>query len=229
MLRAKKKISKRVIKEDKLVTTYFEARTWLDENRKRLSTIGGIVVVVLLAVWFYYNNVHTNNEKAATEFAKVFVYYDNGQYQIAVNGIPERNVAGLQSIVDNYGGTTAGNIAKFYLANAYYNMLDYDKALRYFEDFSSSESLLKISALSGAGACYEAKKDYKKAAENFEKAGLKSSDDPNAAENLTSAARNYAKSGEKERALEILTKVRKEFPTSAAARDVERLVAEINA
>jgi TolA-binding protein len=226
MLRAQKKISKKVIKEDTLVTTYFKAQSWYDENRKRLSTIGGVVIVLVLALWFYSNNVRANNERATTDLAKVFTFYDNGQYQIAINGIPERNVTGLQALVDNYGSTKSGNLAKFYLASAYYNSQDFDKALEYFKDYSGGNPLLEISALAGAGACFEAKGEHMKAAENFEKAGLKNADDPNAPENLVNAARNFGKAGEKERAVELLKKVKKEYPSSTAARDVDRYIAE---
>ena len=229
MLRAQKKISKRVIKEDTLVTTYFKAQTWYDENKKRISTVGGILLVVVLGLWFYSNNMRANNERATTDLAKVYSFYDNGQYLIAINGIPERNIAGLQSIVDNYGSTNAGNLAKFYLANAYYNTQDYDKALKYFDDFSGNTSLLTNSALAGVGACYEAKGNYMKAAENYEKAALKNAEDPNVADNLMNAARNFAKAGEKERAVELLKRVKRDFPTSTAAREVDRYIAEAGA
>jgi TolA-binding protein len=230
MLRAKKKISQRVIKEDALVTSYFKAQVWYDENKKRISTVAGIVAALAVVLWFYTNNIHANDDRATAELAKVFSFYDNGQYQIAINGIPEKNVSGLQSIVDNYGSTKAGNIAKFYLANAYYNSQNYDKALEYFNDFGgSSNSLIENSAIAGIGACYEAKGDFKKAAENYEKAALKNSDDPNAADNLVNAARNFGKSGEKDRAVELLKKVKKDYPTSTAARDVDRYIAEVSA
>ena len=230
MLRAKKKISQRVIKEDALVTTYFKAQVWYDENKKSVSTVAGIVAVLAVALWFYSNNVRANGDRATSELAKVFSFYDNGQYQIAINGIPEKNISGLQSIVDNYGGTKAGNIAKFYLANAYYNSQNYDKALEYFNDFSgSSNSLIDNSAVAGMGACYEAKGNFKKAAEDYEKAALKDSDDPNAADNLVNAARNYGKSGDKDRAIELLKKVKKDYPTSNVARDVDRYIAEVSA
>ena len=230
MLRAKKKISQRVIKEDALVTTYFKAQVWYDENKKRVSTVVGIVAVLAVALWFYSNNVRANDDRATAELARVYTFYDNGQYQIAINGIPEKNVSGLQSIVDNYGSTKAGNIAKFYLANAYYNSQNYDKALAYFNDFGgSNSSLIENSAIAGIGACYEAKGNFKKAAENYEKAALKDSDDPNAADNLVNAARNFGKSGDKDRAIELLKKVKKDYPTSTAARDVDRYIAEVSA
>ena len=48
MLKPKKKISKREIKEDKLVTTYFEATTWYQANKKLVNGI--LTAVVILAV-----------------------------------------------------------------------------------------------------------------------------------------------------------------------------------
>ncbi|MGA9406268.1 MAG: tetratricopeptide repeat protein [Bacteroidota bacterium] len=229
MLRAQKKISKRVIKEDTLVTMYFKSQAWYDQNKKMVSTIGGLVIALAVVVWFYSNNVRANGERATAELGKVFAFYDNGQYQIAVNGIPERNINGLQSIVDNYGSTTAGNLAKFYLADAYYNSQNYDKALEYFNDYSGGNSLIENSATAGIGACYEAKGEFKKAAEYYEKAALKNSDDPNAADNLVNAARNFGKSGDKDRAVELLKKVKKDYPTSTAARDADRYIAEVSA
>jgi tetratricopeptide (TPR) repeat protein len=228
MLRKQKKIAQRVVKEDTLLTKYYTTQSWLEENKKRLSTIGLAVLAVVLAGWFYVNNTRNNNEKAANDLAKVFSYYDNGQFQVAINGLPEKNVPGLQTIVDNYGSTKTGNVAKFYLANAYYNVENYDKALELFEGVSAGVAVVDIAAIAGEASCYEAKGDFEKAAKLYEKAGKKSSDDPNAAENLVSAARNYAKKGDRERAVELYKLVKEEYAQSAAARDAERFLLEMN-
>lgn len=228
MLRKQKKIAQRVVKEDTLLTKYYTTQSWLEENKKRLSTIGGIALVVILGAWFYVNNARNNNEKAANDLAKVFEYYDNGQYQIAINGIPEKNIPGLQTIVDNYGSTKTGNVAKFYLANSYFNLQNYDKALDLYDGVSAGVDIVDVSAIAGEAACYEAKGDFEKAAKLFEKAGKKNSDDPNAADNLVSAARNYAKKGDRGRAVELCKLVKEEYAQSAAARDAERFLLEMN-
>ncbi|MDE3058232.1 MAG: tetratricopeptide repeat protein [Bacteroidota bacterium] len=229
MLRAKKKISKREIKEDKLVTSYFEARQWYDVNRKRVNMIAGIVVAAILLGWFYLNNVSANNEKAAVELAGIFSYYDNGNYQVAVNGMPEKNLTGFQSIADNYGGTKAGNMAKFYLADSYYNMQQYDKALEYFKECSGPTDFLEASRLAGVAACYDVKGDAKDAAEYYEKAAAKSPKGPNAADYYFNAAQNYAKSNNKDEALSLFKKIKEEYPSSDVARDIDRYIAEVTA
>ena len=226
MLKRQKKITKKEIKEDKLVTTYFEATSWYEANKKIVN--GVLVVVVLLAIVAvaYMNNVASNNQKANTELGKALSYYDQGRYDIAISGNLQENVRGLQSIVDDYGSTKGGQLARFYLANSYLAQNNYDKALQYFLDVSVSDDLITASALSGAAACYEAKGDHEKAASVYERAAFKSSKDVNAAENMFHAARNYLMTGKKEKAAELFKKVKKDFPNSIVAREIDRWIAQ---
>ncbi|MEK6570125.1 MAG: tetratricopeptide repeat protein, partial [Bacteroidota bacterium] len=167
-------------------------------------------------------------EKATTSLGEILRYYDKGEYQTAVNGIPEKNIMGLKDIVENYGSTHDGDLAKFYLGNAYFLQGQYDEALKYFDDFGGSYPMLRSSAIAGVASCHEAKGDHKKAAQYFEKAASKSADNQLSPEYLHHAARNYALSGKKERAMELLKKLKKEFPTSTYVRDADRMLAELS-
>ena len=228
MLKRKKDLAQRkVVKQDDLITTYENAISWYQNNKKLVTNVGIALVVVIAAGWFYLNNQHQNNEKAALEFAKVFTYYDNGQYQIAMNGIPEKNVRGLKAIVGDYGSTQFGNLSKFYLANCLYNTGDEEKALAMFEDADLDSPLLEASRLAGIAVCYEAKGNFTEAAKNFEKAGKYSANDPNAPDNLANAARDYAKAGDKDQAIELYQLIKKEHASSAAAREVEKRIEEL--
>lgn len=225
MLRPKKKITKRELKEDALVTTYMKATNFFYEKKKLLSSVAtGVGVVIVISI-IYLNNRAADAEKAATELGKIYKFCDSGQYQLAINGIPEKNIMGLKAIVENYGSSHPGETAKFYLANSYFSLGNYDEALRYFKDYGGGDVLLKVSALSGIAACYEAREDYKEAAKYFEKAAYKNNQDLNVAENLYNAARDYTKAGEKEKAIELLKKLKKNYPASTHARDVEKLLA----
>ena len=229
MLKPKKKISKKEIKEDRLVTSYFEATTWYQANKKIVNGILTGVVILAIIVVAYVNNVSSNNQKATTELGKVLTYYDQGRYDLAINGNLQENIRGLQSIVDEYGGTKAGGLAGFYLANAYFAQADYDKALKYYLNVSVNDDMISASSVAGAAACYEAKGDFAKAASSYEKAAFMSSKDVNAPENMVHAALNYMHAGNKEKAVELLKKVKKEFPTSSVIRDVDRWIAEASA
>jgi tetratricopeptide (TPR) repeat protein len=185
------------------------------------------LVVLVIAAVIYFNNRGANDEKATTALGEILRYYDKGEYQTAINGVPEKNVVGLKEIVDNYGGTHSGDLAKFFLGNSYYSLGNYDEALKCFDDFGGSYSPLRASAVAGAASCYEAKGDHKKAAEYFERAASKTGDIQLSPEYLHNAARDYTLSGKKERAVELLKKLKKEYPSSPYARDADRMLAEL--
>lgn len=229
MLQPKKKISKKELKEDALISSYVKITTFIEENKRRINIVLTSVIVIVAVIFFYTKNRNADNDKAGTELAKVFSFYDNGQYQIAIEGVKEKNIAGLKSIVDDYGSTNAGNLARFYLADAYFNLGKYAEALKEYEDFSPRGHLLTVSRLNGIGACQEALGNHKEAAVNFEKAASQYSNDLNAAENLNNAARNYAAAGQKEQAIELYKKLKKNYPTSTFARDADRFIAQLSA
>lgn len=227
MLKKQKELAQRVKKQDDLITTYDNAVLWYETNKKILTNVGIAIAILIAGGWFYINNSRTSNEKAANEFAKVFSYYDNGQYQLAINGLPEKNVRGLQAIVKDYGSSHYGNLAQFYLANCYFNTGEFDKALEAFEDANVDAPILEASRIAGIAACYEVKGNFADAAKYFEKAGKSNTNDPNTAEYLANAARNFAKAGNKEQAIELYKLIKKEHSSSAAAREAERYLDEL--
>ena len=227
MFKPRKKISKKELKHDKLVTWYFEVNDYVTKNQKAILTIGISVIVAALLLFFLFIKPHQENEQlASTALGNITGFYDYKQYQMAMEGIPERNVIGLKKIVEEYGGTKAGEIAKIYLGNCYLILKDFDNAFKCFDDFGGSDKMFKVSALAGKGSAYEGKKQYNEAAAEFEKAADKASDDLQTPENLMDAARNYNLAGNKKKALELVEKIKTDYPRSTYARDSDRYLAE---
>jgi tetratricopeptide (TPR) repeat protein len=227
MLKPKKKINRKELKQDKLVTWYFKISEVLAVHQKKITTGALVLLAVVLGLYFVViKPAQENKEIAATSLANIIGFYDYKQYQIAMEGIPERNVIGLKQIVEEYGSTEAGELAKVYLGNCYFVIKDYDNALKYYEDFGGSINLYKVSALAGTAAVYEAKKQYKEAATYFEKAADKAGDEILTPENLFLAARNYNLAGDKKKAVELLEKVKTTYPKSLYSKDIERFIAE---
>ncbi len=229
MLKPKKKITKKEIKEDRLVTTYYEATTWYENNKKIVNGVLTGIVILAIVIVAYLNNVNSNNQKAIAELGKITSYYDQGKYDLAINGNLQENVRGLQSIVDDYGSTKAGELAGFYLANSYFELGNYDKALKCYLDVDVKDEMISASAIAGAAACYEAKGEYEKAASTYEKAAFRSTKDVNAPENMFHAGQNDLMAGNKEKAVELFRKVKKDYPTSGVAREIDRWIAEASA
>jgi tetratricopeptide (TPR) repeat protein len=233
MLKPKKRLSHKEMKQDPLMTSIGQARVFYDQNKKYISYATTGLIILVIAIVIYINNRRANSEKAATELGKIYKVYDNGaidktQYKVAIDGQPDRGIIGLKNIVDNYGSSQAGELSRFYLANAYYNLGQYDDALKQYGNFSSSDPLLSASAVAGLGACYEVKKDFARAASNYEKAVSLAGASDIAAEYLNNAARSYGLAGDKEKAVSLFKKLKKEFPTSTYARDADRYITQFS-
>ncbi|HLA69496.1 MAG TPA: tetratricopeptide repeat protein [Bacteroidota bacterium] len=227
MLKPKKKISKREIKEDKLVTTYFEAQSWFEQNRKRLGTLATILVVVVAATWIYFNDRASSSLNATTDLGKVMRFYDQGQYQTAINGSPQENVRGLEQIVNDYGSTASGEIARLYLGNCYFSLAQYDRALELYRDTDIGEKSLMASVYAGIAACEAEKGNVAESARFYEKAASTDTQNLHTAEYLYRAAGNYVQAGEKEKASDLLERLKKDFPQSTYAREADRLSAQV--
>lgn len=223
-LTARKKITHKEIKKDKLVTGYFEARNWFDnpDNKKKVFIGVGAVVLIVAAVFFYLNNKKVKNEEAELKLSAVISLYDQEKYQEAVNGDPATGVTGLRQIVDDYGSTTSGETAKLYLGNCYFNLKDYDNALKAFDGYSGDRAIIKASCISGVGAVWEAKGDMKKAAEYFEKSAKVSKDVVTNEENLFYAIRAFSTAGDKDNAKRVFDMLKEDYPKSKYLNEVKR-------
>jgi outer membrane protein assembly factor BamD (BamD/ComL family) len=228
MLKARKKIRQKEIKKDKLVTFYFQAKETLgkQEIKKRIYTSLGILAVIIIIIFFYVNNKRAKSEEAEVKLSAIINLYEAAKYQEAINGDPASGTSGLLEIVNNYGSTESGETAKMYLGNCFYFIKDYDNALKYFEDYSGSNNIIKASVISGIGAVYEAKGDLKRAGENYEKSA---SIDKNVIinqENLFYAIRAYSMAGDKENAKRIYDILRNDYPKSKYLAETKRFEAD---
>ena len=228
MLRPKKKISKRELKQDTLITSYMKLTTFYNTYKRQISIGITAFAVVIIALVVYFKNQADNNERAATALSAIHPLYDNGQYQQAVDGVPERNLVGLKTIVDEYGNSTNGELAQFYLADAYYQLGKYTEALQEFESCSMSDAVLEASRLAGIAACHEALGHHDAAGTFFERAAAKEPTEGTIAEYLYNAARNLAQAGDKERALDILKRLKKNYPTTSYGREAERYISQLS-
>jgi tetratricopeptide (TPR) repeat protein len=228
MLTKKKKLTRKEIKEDKLVSTYYKVLSYFEENRSRLLTYGGVLLVIALAVIYYVNHNKEVNQQAGLELSRVIDLYDNGSYLEAIEGRAGTDIVGLKKIVEDYGGTENGETAKIYMANSYNRLGKFDEAFKYYQSYSGDIPMLKAASLAGQAGYYAYKKDYKKAGDLFRDAAHVSKYNVENPDYMLKSAINYINAGENQRAKELLTTIKNDYKTSSASREVERYLALIN-
>ena len=227
MLTKKKKLSRREIKEDKLVSTYYKAYGYFEENRSRVVMGVGILVVIAAMVYFYINNRIEDNKIAGIQLARVMNIYDQGSYLEAIEGREGTNIVGLKNIVEEYGSSNNGEIAKIYLANSYNFLGRTKEALEYYEDYSGSNDIFEATALAGQASIYEARKDYDKAADFYLKASRVSDEDVLNPDYMLKAGINFMHAGDEEEAKDLFEKIKEDYNPSTAFREVDRYLAQI--
>lgn len=182
--------------------------------------------MIVAGIFLYVNNRKAKNEEAETKLSAVISLYEQGKYPEAMNGDPAAGIVGLNAIVNEYGSTNSGETAKLYLGNCFFNLKDYDNALKQFDSYSGNNDIVKSSCISGIGAVYEAKGDLKKAGEYYEKAANVNKGVVINQENLFYAIRAYTNAGDKDSARRIFASLKEQYPKSKYLNEAKRFESE---
>lgn len=222
MLKPRKRLTKRQIKEDKFVTLYFKVQNFVSQN-SRYVLWGVIGIPVVIFASFVLSKIQKEKEQDANiELSKARIEFFAENHETAIST--------LNNLVEIYGGTKAGKKGLYYLANAHYMSKNFDEADEYFRRFlkESSDSDLTVSALAGVAACLEEKGDFFAAAEAYKEAAEKYRDGFMAPQNLYDSARCFSLSGKTKEAAGVLTKLIEKYSGSQIKNEAEILLAELN-
>lgn len=141
---------------------------------KTISIVLGAIIVVVGGFLVYKNLiVGPKEKKAADAIFRAQEYYGQDSLDKALNG--DGQYPGFEKIISQYGGTKAGEVAKFYAGAIYLKKGSFDKAVKYLKDFNTDALQIKARAAKLLGDAYaeqgkgkEAIEQYKKAATTFE-------------------------------------------------------------
>ncbi len=214
MLKPKRKLSKKELKQDKFVSSALQAKGYIEDNYRQVTTVVLVILAIVVAImgYRYYHNQQV--EKALTILGKAQLEYQNGNLPKAQSF--------LNRLIQNYGGTNASAQGEFLLANIYYQQNNFAEAKRLFNNFIDDYDESKIliaSGYAGYAACLEHEEKYAEAAENYILAQKKAPDFVEAPNYLYLAAQNYINIGQYAEARRWLEKIREDYPDSPRSDD----------
>lgn len=200
------KLDKKDLTEpDKLQLVFLRVRTLVEKHRIPLYAGAGIFILILMLAggWHFYQlNYETGAEKM---YSKVF---DTAQKAGSPTGDPAA-IKGYKDLILKYPRSRAAITALYRLGNLYFGSHEIDAAILAYQDFlnkAPAGSDLVTLAYNGLGACYEVKKDFKKALESIEKAMKTSTASSFEALNYTSMARVHESMNSYAKAVEFYRK-----------------------
>lgn len=168
---AKRKVAQTEEVAQQVQETYHAPATpfWEKYQKELLYALGGLALVVL--GWWGYKTliVEPKQKEAVAAMWKAQRLFERDSFQVALNG-DGLETPGFLSVIDQYGGTAAGNLAKYYAGVCYLYKGDFDNAQKYLEEFDAEGDMLPTLKKGLLGDVYAEKKDFAKALDYYESA-----------------------------------------------------------
>jgi len=185
------------------------------------------IVVIVAGFIAYHNLVSEPNEKKATEaMFRAEQYYRLDSARLALNG--DNINAGFLKIIARYGGTKAANLASFYAGSCYLKMGDYNNAVKYLKDFSTSVQQLQERDYGLLGDAYSELNRKEEAAEQYKKAGTYfEKDELFSPEYLFRSGYLYESIGKNSDAIAMYRMIKDKYPTSQRGVDIDKYLARL--
>ncbi|MEL6392040.1 MAG: bacterial transcriptional activator domain-containing protein [Bacteroidota bacterium] len=121
-----------------LVEVRDQAQGFVDRNRNLILGIAfGLAAVVIGYALFKTLYQGPREVTAAEEIMQAQIMFEQDSFQAALSN-PGNGQLGFLDIIDDYGSTSAGNLANYYAAVSYLNLGEYEAALDYMKSFSAN-------------------------------------------------------------------------------------------
>lgn len=219
-----KKRVKQELENDVLLEAFSRAQSFYDNNKKLV--IGATIALVLIvggSVGYYFYS-SSQEHKAEQLMGQATEDYLNANYKKALNGSDEDFTVGFKQIIDNYSGTDAANLARYYAAVCEYNLGDDQKALDYIDGYEIPEGIMGVAPLSFKAMLLTDLKKYSEAAKIYVKAAEWEKNDSTTPYNYLQAAQAFNEAGNPSEAKKYAQKIIDSYPNSSQVTDAQKLL-----
>lgn len=215
-----------------------KTEAWVQKNQKYI--IGSLIVVAVIGLGYllYQQFVSNPNEKeGANELFFAQEYFEqalnatdtkakDSLFNLALNGA--KGKYGLLEIIDNYGGTKAGNVAHYSAGMTYMHKGDYQKAIEHLKKFDSTDEIMGALALGNIGDAYSQQKNSKEALNYYKKAFEHSKNEFTSPMYLKKAGITAMLLDNYQDANKYFQRIKDEYPTSEEGRTIDILLGKVN-
>ncbi len=192
-----------------IASTLGRGEAFLKKNTRIIAGILGLALLVIAGILFYQINKANQNETAQSEMFQAVYYFEQDSVDLALNG--DGVNPGFLSIIEDYSGTAASNLANFYVGSIYLSQGEFQNAIDHLEEFSADDYFVQAKAYSLIG-------DANVELDNFDQAIRAYSKAVNHKENkfftpvyLNKLAIAYEEAGQIEKAIETYDRIETEY------------------
>jgi len=189
-----------------------------------LYGIVAIAAIVGIILGYHYGYAKPKGDKAILAIYKAEQYFDKDSFALALhgNGI---NVEGFEDIIDQYGGTKSGNLAKAYAGVCYYKLGDPETAIKRLKSFNANDDQISPVIIGLIGDCYVSTGNTKEGISYFEKAASKADNTIISPIYLKKAGIAYESLNQYNDAIKVYTQIKDKYNRSLEASDIDKYIA----
>lgn len=200
------------------------------QKNGRLVTYIFLALLVVAALVFGYRSliVQPRIEKAAEMIAQAQARFEaeNPDFELALQG--DANGAGFLDVIDQYGSTPSGNLAKHYAGICYLRTGDLENAAAYLAKYSPVKgipgALINAQNYGLQGDVAVEQQNYAAAVKFYEKAVAAADNNMTAPMYLRKAGLAEQAQGNAEKAAAYYERILTSYPASMEAREAEKLL-----
>lgn len=197
---------------------------FIEDNSKILSyVLLGIIAIVVIYIGAKRFYLKPLNEEASAQMFMAEKFFDRDSFDLALNGYG--TYPGFLAITEDYKITKAANLAKYYSGICYLNLGEYDHAIDFLKKFSTDDILVGSTQFSSLGDAHVELGQYDEAIKAYKKAIAEYTNEFTTPIILKKTGLVYEEINDKEKANEVYERIRKEYPDSEEARDIEKYIA----
>jgi len=192
------------------------------------ASYGLLVVVLIIAGFFAYRNLVSEPKEAKANEAifRAEEYYRMDSARLALNG--DNVNPGFLKIISKYSGTKAASLSAFYAGSCYLKLGDYNNAVKYLKDFSTSVKQLQVRAYGLLGDAYSEQGKKEDAAAQYKLAGTYyEKDEIFSPEYLFRCGYLYESMGKTQDAIAMYKLIKDKYPASPRGSDIDKYLARL--
>jgi tetratricopeptide (TPR) repeat protein len=208
---------------------------YYEKNKKVITYVGGALAIAIAAlVYFKLFYLPELENEASNEIFWAEAYFERDSFALALKGGPmvfsadgQKPMMGFEQVADEYGLTKTGNLANYYAGICLLRTGKFDEAIGFLDKFDGDDEIIAPLAVGAIGDCNmelnrtdEAVKYYLKAAEKRENTFTRPYF-------LKKAAMANEVKGNFTESADLLERIKKEFPRSAEAQEIEKEIARL--
>ena len=217
---------------DTLDETASKSEQWIEKNSKPLF-YGLVFVAAAILGSLGYNTyiVEPTEKEAADELAFPRKHFNQANtVSVGVDSLLNLGLEGADGkygftdIATTFSGTDAGNLASYYAGLSYLKLKQYDKAIEYLSEFSSSDALLGPTAIGAIGDAFADINQPEDALNYYEDAANQTANNYSTPLFLYKAGITAMELKDFGKALRLFQKIKSEYPTSFQGRNIDKYI-----